>query len=115
MKAKEKIREAFREKVFKRARFCCEVCGLGSSVERAREDLDAHHITDRNQMPAGGYVAENGISLCKPCHELAEVFHSTGTAAPGGWHPQDLYRKIGSSAEMAEQASLRLLRSLQRG
>lgn len=106
MKAKELVRERFREQVFTRARHRCEACGKVSSPERCRDELDAHHITDRNQMPAGGYVADNGISLCKPCHELAEVFHSTGTAPPG-WHPDDLYRRIRSSHERAFAASKR--------
>ena len=57
------------------------------------ETLDAHHITDRNLMPNGGYTLANGISLCPPCHEKAEVFHSTGTALPG-FSPDDLYRII---------------------
>ena len=58
-------------------------------------------------MPNGGYVKENGISLCPTCHEKAEVFHSTGTALPG-WAPEDLYRLIGSSYEQAVKASERL-------
>lgn len=40
-------------------------CSVRSYPERAERDLDAHHITDRNEMPNGGYVPENGISLCK--------------------------------------------------
>jgi hypothetical protein len=72
------------------------------------EELDAHHITDRNLMPHGGYVAENGISLCAGCHQLAEVYHSTGIAAEG-FHPDDLYRIIGSSLEKATDASHRKL------
>ncbi|MGC4044986.1 MAG: HNH endonuclease [Armatimonas sp.] len=59
-------------------------------------DLDAHHITNRNDMPGGGYVAENGISLCETCHRLAEQLWETGTAAPG-FTPDDLYRVVGSS------------------
>ena len=58
-------------------------------------------------MPNGGYVKENGISLCPSCHEKAEVFHSTGSALPG-WSPDDLYARIGSSRELAEAASRRL-------
>jgi hypothetical protein len=70
-------------------------------------ELDAHHITDRTLMPNGGYVKENGISLCPTCHEKAEVFHSTGTALEG-WAPEDLYKKVGSSYELAVEASERL-------
>ena len=58
-------------------------------------------------MPNGGYVKENGISLCPGCHEKAEVFHETGTALPG-WAPDDLYRKIGSNHASAVRAAEKL-------
>jgi len=58
-------------------------------------------------MPNGGYVKENGISLCPGCHEKAEVFHNTGAALPG-WSPDDLYKMIGSTYEQALRASHRL-------
>ncbi|HRI09626.1 MAG TPA: HNH endonuclease signature motif containing protein [Nannocystaceae bacterium] len=106
---KKAIRAAFRAAVFARARYRCEGpgCAFESSPERANADLDAHHITDRNEMPGGGYVAENGIALCPSCHEKAERFHATGTALPG-FHPDELYRIIASSREKAERASRRL-------
>jgi hypothetical protein len=34
-------------------------------------------------MPGGGYVAENGISLCENCHQQAEVFHQTNPNGGG--------------------------------
>jgi hypothetical protein len=58
-------------------------------------------------MPKGGYVKENGASLCGLCHERAEKFHVTGEAEPG-YAPQDLYARIGSSPEEAYRASLLL-------
>lgn len=58
-------------------------------------------------MPAGGYVPENGISLCPTCHEKAEEFHRTGVALPG-FSPEDLYKKIRSSRVLASKASTRL-------
>lgn len=78
--------------MFRRAGFRCQGpgCGFRSTPERAAQELDAHHITDRNVMPNGGYVPENGIALCAPCHELAERFHATGSAHPG-YSPADLY------------------------
>jgi len=73
------------------------------------EDLDAHHITDRSLMPKGGYAKENGITLCKWHHLLAESFHNShGTDWNEGMHPDDLYAKIGSSHSMARRASKRL-------
>lgn len=60
-------------------------------------------------MPNGGYVPENGISVCHRCHQLAEIYHSTGgTRWYTGLHPNDLYRLIGSSKELAIQASQKL-------
>ena len=117
---KKAIREAFREAVFTRDNHACKVCGLSSRdlTSQAQEaelvrlgtdewKLDAHHITDRNLMPNGGYCKENGVSLCPVCHGLAEVFHSTGTAV-AGFSPDDLYKLIGSSHEAAVKASERL-------
>ena len=103
--AKKKIRENFRQSVFKRDGFKCRACGI-KDVK-----LDAHHITDRKEMPNGGYVAANGISLCDTpggCHEKAEQFHSSGQALPG-YSPDDLYLLIGSSKSKAIEDSESLL------
>jgi len=99
---KKKVRDKFRSDTFTRDKFVCVVC-------KARKAdflrfLDAHHITNRDLMPAGGYVKENGISLCPPCHEKAEVFHNTGVAEPG-FSPDDLYKMIGSSYDVAVKES----------
>lgn len=91
---KQAIRAAFREVVFTRDGYRCRVCGSADS------ELDAHHISDRTTMPGGGYVKENGISLCKACHRLAEQLWETGGAAPG-FTPDQLYALIGSSWEQA--------------
>lgn len=105
MSNKKKIREEFREAVFKRDGYKCRFCSR-------TENLDAHHITDRHEMPNGGYVKENGITLCQEEHHpLAEVYHSTGTAAPG-FSPDDLYKKIYSSHAKAVEASENLSRKL---
>ena len=104
---KKQIRQKFRDAVFARDAFTCRVCGFTSTPERAEEELDAHHITDRNEMPNGGYVAENGISLCDACHAKAEAFHSGEPVEPG-FTPAELYALIGSSEEEARSASERL-------
>lgn len=106
---KKLIRQRFRDKTFARDGYKCRACGVSSSVSGEWEGtkdlvLDAHHITDRTLMPNGGYVPENGISLCPVCHEKAEVFHSTGTALPG-FSPDELYALIGSSHDLAVKAS----------
>jgi hypothetical protein len=99
--------------VFQRDGYRCVGCGFQSSPETAETELDAHHITDRTEMPNGGYVKENGISLCKigasNCHARAEMFHSSGKSEwESGFHPDDLYRKIGSTYEVAVRASKKL-------
>ena len=98
MKKKQAVREAFRNAVFERDKHKCKICGSPA--------VDSHHIVDRTEMPNGGYVLENGISLCNRCHIQAEQFHITGGKS---WthemHPSDLYKLIGSSKEKAIEAS----------
>lgn len=96
---KKNIRENFRNSVFTRDKFCCRKCGCSGH-------LDAHHIVDRTELPNGGYVLENGISLCEKCHRLAEKYHESGIAHPT-YSPADLYLIIGSSYGKAFEASKR--------
>jgi len=124
---KKQIRKDFKADVFKRDNYACKCCGEKYSKEEAEEFLDAHHITDRNEMENGGYVKENGISLCKyersdffqgpiikgveanSCHMKAEKFHITeGKEWEPGMHPDDLYKLIGSSKEKAIEASKKI-------
>jgi len=122
---KKEIRKKFKEDVFKRDKCTCKQCGFHYTKDEAEKYLDAHHITDRSDMPNGGYVKENGISLCKyhqpnrvelqshfeddSCHMKAEKFHITkGKEWEPGMHPNDLYKIIGSSKEEAIKASWKL-------
>jgi hypothetical protein len=123
MSRKKQVRATFRAAVFERDRYRCVMCGkLGrdrqggdghaayheTSPDGVLVPLDAHHITDRHEMPHGGYVRENGITLCDDgCHGLAEAFHATGTPHPG-YAPADLYARIGSTHADAVRASARL-------
>ena len=115
MSKKKQVRQAFRDAVFKRDGHKCRVCSFTSRDVRKQNELtitgnsylDAHHITDRNEMPNGGYVKENGISLCPECHEKAEVFHSTGESVIG-YAPNELYTLIGSSLQLARDVSDKL-------
>jgi 5-methylcytosine-specific restriction endonuclease McrA len=102
-KNKKQIREDFRQSVFKRDNFTCKVCNTKRSVD----ELDSHHITDRNEMPNGGYVKENGITVCiENCHLKVELFHiSNGEKWEEGLHPDDLYKIIKSSKELAIEKS----------
>ena len=106
MKKKQQIRAKFRSDVFTRDDFTCKVC----NTQQDESELDAHHITDRTQMPNGGYVASNGITVCKDdCHMKVEAFHiSGGVAWEQGLHPDQLYKMIGSSKEQAIKDSERL-------
>lgn len=118
MSKKKDIRKNFRDSTFDRDGYCCKLCGNGPVLESPESVFDAHHITDRKEMPNGGYVKENGITLCKynedgveegSCHMKAEQFHiSEGTEWEPGMHPDDLYKMIGSSYEKAVKASEKL-------
>lgn len=112
MSAKKKlVRAKFRDEVFKRDSYKCQACLHIEQIDEVlpEDQLDAHHITDRNEMPNGGYVKENGISLCARHHELAEIYHTSGHQEwPHMYHPEDLYAIIGSSYEQAVIASEKL-------
>jgi len=98
---KKAVRSAFRDAVLRRDGHRCRVCGreartsnLEPRTSNESIDLAAHHITNRELVPHGGYVRENGIALCSQCHEQAE-------AGEAGFEPAALYALIGSSAEIA--------------
>jgi len=108
MSKKKEIRRRFRNACFERDKYCCAKCGFKSSKDRAEQELDAHHITPRTEMPNGGYVKENGISLCSACHIYAEEFYSTGIAHKG-YTVEELYSIINSSLEGAVKSSIKLI------
>lgn len=104
MKKKQLIRANFRDAVFKRDNYTCAMVGC-----QIKTNLDAHHIIDRNLLPNGGYVKENGISLCPDHHMMAELFHiSNGVQWNPGMHPDDLFKIIKSNYELAKKASEKL-------
>jgi 5-methylcytosine-specific restriction endonuclease McrA len=75
---KKVIREKFRNEVFERDHHKCVICG-----EKA---VDAHHIMDRSLFPDGGYIVDNGVSLCSEHHKKAET---------GEIFPDQLRKKAG--------------------
>lgn len=105
--SKKGIRKAFRDSCFKRDDYCCAKCGFKSSIDLAEKQLDAHHIINREAMPNGGYVKQNGISLCSECHIKAEEFYRTGTPVLG-FSVQDLFDIINSNTELAIKESNKL-------
>lgn len=94
-------RSAFTLSVFQRDKSKCRICDEPA--------VDAHHITDRKEMPNDGYAVSNGISLCEKHHWHAEAFHiSKGASWEPNMHPDDLYKIIGSSKEKAIDDSKKL-------
>jgi 5-methylcytosine-specific restriction endonuclease McrA len=136
MMNKKETRRKFKAEVFKRDNYTCQICGHGNELPEGfnidpSKYFDAHHITDRSKMPNGGYVKENGITVCKEpiglvttdgsdglpdweihdksCHMRCEEFHiSNGSKWEENLHPDDLYRLIGSSHELAYETSKKL-------
>lgn len=101
---KKQVRENFRHQCGRRDKYRCACCS-----SQICDHLDTHHITDRTEMPNGGYVKENGITLCPNCHIKAETWHQSGGQFwEPGYHPDELYAKIGSSYAMALAASEKL-------
>jgi hypothetical protein len=64
-------RDEFRTSVYERDKHTCINC----KVKNVK--LDAHHILDRKLFDDGGYYLDNGVSLCEPCHILAETMRLT--------------------------------------
>jgi hypothetical protein len=119
--SKKQVRKNFRDSVFSRDGYRCRICGNKPLESEVEQYLDSHHILDRNSPEfngTGGYVKENGITLCKydengseedSCHMKAERFHiSGGVEWEEGMHPDDLYKMIGSSKELAIEKSANL-------
>ena len=68
--------------------------------------VDAHHILDRKLFPDGGYVEDNGASVCSTCHsscettlisveELRKAAGITNVVLPPGFDPSKRYSKWG--------------------
>ena len=93
-------RRSFNDECLERDNHKCKFC-------EETEGLDVHHITDRHDMPNGGYVKSNGITVCEEHHLLCEELHSIGLCEPE-YHPDELYKMIGSSYEIAFNDSLNL-------
>ena len=92
MTKKQSVRQKFRLEVFSRDKYKCVIC--------EHPVQDAHHITNRKEMPNGGYVKENGISLCEDCHIEAEKALN-GEDVLDIFQPENLYLSINSSKELA--------------
>lgn len=91
-------RDIFREGVFARDGHKCVICGQPAQ--------DAHHIIERRLFSDGGYVLDNGASLCGDHHWDAEstaldcetIRDAAGiktVVIPDGWYPDQRYTKWG--------------------
>lgn len=101
----KRLRRNFRERCLERDTHKCVFCLTGGVP------LDVHHITPRKEMPNDGYSMSNGISLCEPCHLLAEDYLQDKLAQNESrdfWSPGALYGLIGSSYEEALRDSSEL-------
>lgn len=111
MTNKKEIRYKFLASCLQRDGMKCKTCNKKAfSMEEVLKIFDVHHITDRHNIINGGYVTENGITLCHDCHIKAEQFHSTGVSAPG-FSIDDLYKIIDSNLEKAQNASRKIKES----
>lgn len=102
MASRTGVRSKFRKLVFERDDYTCVVC----SSKRPASLLNAHHIMDRHFFDNGGYVLENGITVCEEkCHMILEQYHISNGQT---WtiHPDEIYQKIGSSLELAYRKDL---------
>src|SRR5271157_5536155 len=67
---KQDVRASFRAQVFGRDGYVCVVPGCGAKA------VDAHHIIERalwrDEGELGGYLVDNGASLCERHHKDAE-------------------------------------------
>ncbi len=96
----KKWRKEFNRLCLGRDKHKCVFCPVNSK-------LDVHHITDRHEIPNGGYVMSNGITLCDKHHLLCEEYHRSNECLPE-YHPVELYKMINSSYEKAWEDSLNL-------
>jgi hypothetical protein len=64
----------WRNKVFRRDRWTCKICGFRSKASKAHgdktSDIHAHHIIPLSQNIKLSLKTGNGITLCIKCHRL---------------------------------------------
>ena len=93
-------RKQFNEDCLKRDNNKCRFCN-------DTDDLDVHHIIDRHEMPNGGYVMSNGVTVCNVHHNLCEDWHRGGGGIVA-FSPIEVFKAIGSSYEQALEDSKNL-------
>jgi 5-methylcytosine-specific restriction endonuclease McrA len=53
---------AWKLAVLHRDGYSCRMCG-------SKENLQAHHINSWADFPEDRFILENGLTMCKPCHD----------------------------------------------
>lgn len=93
-------RDIFRESVLKRDNNTCVIC------KATNVSLDAHHILERRLWDDGGYIIDNGASLCEVCHlqaemtlisceDIREAAGISNVVIPEHLYPDNIYTKWG--------------------
>lgn len=59
----------WRAKVYARDEWTCQTCG-----NKMSGNLEAHHIKSWAEYPELRFNVENGVTLCKECHELTDSY-----------------------------------------
>lgn len=58
----------WREAVYKRDDWCCQMCKRGLKT-KPRRLVEAHHIRSWSKYPKLRFLVSNGITLCRRCHK----------------------------------------------
>lgn len=70
--------KAWRESVFKRDNWTCQKCGARSKANEYIR-IEAHHIKPFAKFPELRFEIDNGLTLCKKCHDKEpkgnEIWH----------------------------------------
>lgn len=64
--------QEWRTQVFERDNYTCRECGDRGVY------LEAHHIKSWAKFPEERYVVENGLTMCKPCHQMTDNYKGKG-------------------------------------
>jgi len=67
----------WRQSVFERDNYTCQLCGVRSGVG-VRVELHPHHVKSFTYYPELRFDVANGITVCKGCHGLYTAWQKLG-------------------------------------